>query len=120
MEDIKTQPKTVQSIINEINKGKYNFDLPIQRRAGIWNKKEISLFVDSIVRPYPIYPALINKHSDTKVLDVVDFKQRFTGLAAYANNEFALDKNLKPVVIDGVEYEIAGKKFKKLDRKSVV
>src|SRR5574344_1118477 len=115
MEDIKTQPKTVQSIINEINKGKYNFDLPIQRRAGIWNKKEIRLFVDSIVRPYPIYPALINKHSDTKVLDVVDFKQRFTGLAAYANNEFALSKDLKPVVIDGVEYEIAGKKFKKLD-----
>lgn len=115
MEDIKTQPKTVQSLINDINKKKYNFDLPIQRRAGIWSRKETSLFVDSILRLYPIYPALLNKHSDTKVLDVVDFKQRFTGLAAYANNEFALDKNLKPVVIDGVEYEIAGKKFKKLD-----
>ena len=79
MEDIKTQPKTVPSIINEINKGKYNFDLPIQRRAGIWSKKEISLFVDSIVRPYAVYRALINIQSDTKVLDVVDFKQRFTG-----------------------------------------
>ena len=115
MEDIKTQPKTVQSLINDINKKKYNFDLPIQRRAGIWSRKETSLFVDSILRLYPIYPALLNKHSDTKVLDVVDFKQRFTGLADYANNVFALDKNLKPVVIDGVEYEIAGKKFKKLD-----
>lgn len=115
MEDIKTSPKTVQSLVNEINKGKYNFDLPIQRRAGIWNRKETSLFVDSVIRNYPIYPALLNKHSDTKILDVVDFKQRFTGLAAYANNEFALSKNLKPVVIDGVSYEIAGKKFNKLD-----
>ncbi len=115
MEDIKTQPKSMQSLINDINKNRYNFDLSIQRRAGIWNKKEISLFIDSALRLYPIYPALLNKHSDTKMLDVVDFKQRFTGLAAFANNEFALSKDLKPLVIDGVEYEIAGKKFNKLD-----
>ena len=57
MEDIKTRPKTVQSLVNDINKKKYNFDLPIQRRAGIWNRKETSLFVDSILRLYPIYPA---------------------------------------------------------------
>lgn len=115
MEDIKSQPKSVRSIVGEINKNKYNFDLPIQRRAGIWNRKEISMFIDSIIRNYPIYPALLNKHSDTKVLDVVDFKQRFTGLAAYVNNEFALSKDLKPVIIDDVEYEIAGKRFNKLD-----
>ncbi len=115
MEDIKTSPKSMQSLISEIGKGKYNFDLPIQRRAGIWNKKELSLFIDSVLRLYPIYPALLNKHSDTKVLDVVDFKQRFTGLANFANNKFALSKDLKPINIDGVEYEIAGKKFKNLD-----
>lgn len=115
MEDIKTQPKSIQSLINDINKKHYNFDLPIQRRAGIWNKKEISLFIDSILRLYPIYPALLNRHSDTKTLDVIDFKQRFTGLASYANNEFALSKDLKPIIIDDISYEIAGKKFKKLD-----
>ena len=115
MEDIKTSPKSMQSLINDINRGKYNFDLSIQRRAGIWNKREISLFVDSVLRLYPIYPALLNKHSDTKILDVVDFKQRFTGLADFANDKFALSKDLKPIVIDGVEYELAGKKFSKLD-----
>lgn len=115
MEDIKTSPKSMRSLISEINKGNYNFNLPIQRRAGIWNKKEISLFIDSVLRLYPIYPALLNKHSDTKILDVVDFKQRFTGLADFVNNKFALSKDLKPINIDGVEYEIAGKKFKNLD-----
>lgn len=115
MEDIKTSPKSMRSLINEINKGNYNFNLPIQRRAGIWNKKEISLFIDSVLRLYPIYPALLNKHSDTKILDVVDFKQRFTGLADFVNNKFALSKDLKPITIDGIEYEIAGKKFKNLD-----
>ena len=116
MEDIKNQAKSIQSIINDIGKGRYNFDLPIQRRAGIWNNKEISLFIDSLIRMYPVYPALLNKHSDTKILDVVDFKQRFTGLYDFVvNNKFALSKDLKPVVIDGVEYEIAGKRMKKLD-----
>lgn len=115
MEDISTKPISIQSLVYDINKGRYNFDLPIQRRSGIWNKKELSLFIDSILRLYPIYPALLNKHSDTKILDVVDFKQRFTGLSSYVNNEFSLSKDLKPIVIDGVEYEIAGKKFKKLD-----
>lgn len=115
MEDIKTSPKSMQTLINEINRGEYNFDLPIQRRAGIWNRREISLFIDSILRLYPIYPALLNKHSDTKVLDVVDFKQRFTGLAAFANNEFTLSKDLKPIIIDNKEYAIAGKRFNKLD-----
>lgn len=115
MEDIKTSPKSMQSLINDINKNRYNFDLPIQRRAGIWNRKEISLFVDSVLRLYPIYPALLNKHSDTKILDVVDFKQRLTGLTDFVNDKFALSKDLKPIVIDGIEYEIAGKKFSKLD-----
>lgn len=57
----------------------------------------------------------MNKHSDTKEIDVVDFKQRFTTIAAFANDEFKLSKNLKPLTIDGTEYEIAGKKFSKLD-----
>lgn len=102
-------------MVGEINKGKYNFDLPIQRRAGIWKPKEKSLFIDTLLRNYPIYPALVNKHSDTKEIDVVDFKQRFTTIAAFANDEFKLSKNLKPLTIDGTEYEIAGKKFSKLD-----
>ena len=115
MEDIKTSPKSLRSLVGEINKGKYNFDLPIQRRAGIWKSKEKSLFIDTLLRNYPLYPALVNKHSDTKEIDVVDFKQRFTTIAAFANDEFKLSKNLKPLTIDGTEYEIAGKKFSKLD-----
>lgn len=73
------------------------------------------MFIDTLLRNYHIYPALVNKHSDTKEIDVVDFKQRFTTIAAFANDEFKLSKNLKPLTIDGTEYEIAGKKFSKLD-----
>ena len=107
MEDIKTSPKSLRSLVGEINKGKYNFDLPIQRRAGIWKPKEKSLFIDTLLRNYPLYPALVNKHSDTKEIDVVDFKQRFTTIAAFANDEFKLSKDLKPLTIDATEEEIS-------------
>ena len=115
MEDITTRARSMSSLIGDIEKERYNFDLPIQRRAGIWNRKELSLFIDSVLRNYPIYPALLNRHSDSKILDVVDFKQRFTGLVEFSNNRFALSNTLKPIIIDGVEYEIAGKKYKQLD-----
>ena len=115
MKDIKTEPITIRSLINQIEHNKYNFDLAIQRRGDIWKTKEKSLFIDTLLRDYPIYPALVNKHSDSKILDVVDFKQRFTIIKDFEDNKFALSKGLEPVVIDDVEYEISGKKFKKLD-----
>lgn len=115
MKDIKTSPISLRSLVDEINRGMYNFDLPIQRRADIWKEKEKTLFIDTLLRNYPVYPALVNKHSDSKELDVVDFKQRFNAIADFANNKLKLSKGLKPLVIDDVEYEISGKKFEKLD-----
>ena len=117
MEDISTKSISILSLVTDIiDNKKYNFNLPIQRRGNIWNKNENSLFIDSIIRLYPIYPALLNKHSDTKILDVVDFKQRFMCILSYVNNDFSLSRNLKPIVIENKEYEIAGKKFKNLDK----
>lgn len=115
MTDINTKNISIFSILQDIDKNKYNFDLPVQRREGIWKPAEKSLFIDSILRNYPIYPALINKRSDEKKMDVVDFKQRFTTLRDFANDQFKLSKTLKPIVINGTEYEIAGKSFSKLD-----
>ena len=114
MKDIKTTPKSIRSLISEIRNNKYNFDLAIQRKF-VWSLKEQSLLIDTLLRDYPVYPALINRHSEENLYDVIDSKQRFTTIAAFANNEFKLSKNLKPVVIDGKEYEIAGKKFEDLD-----
>lgn len=107
--------RSLDSICAGIKKNKYNFDLNIQRHAGAWKKGEKSLLIDSVLRDYPLYPALLNRHPNCKVLDVVDFKQRFLTFFSYKENGFALDKKLPPVVIDGTEHEIAGKKFKDLD-----
>lgn len=46
---------------------------------------------------------------------MIEGKQRITNLLRYKQDKFSLSKKLKPVEIDGTVYEIAGKKFSKLD-----
>ena len=46
---------------------------------------------------------------------VIDGKQRLTIFSSFYHNEFALHKSLLPIDIEGTTYELAGKKFDKLD-----
>lgn len=48
---------------------------------------------------------------------VIDGVQRLSSINDYVNGVYALSKTREPIVIDGKTYDIAGKKFKKLDEK---
>lgn len=114
MQDLQIKTRALSSLLSDVNKGKFNFNHPLQRKSGIWNRQSMSLLIDSAIRMYPIYPALVEETENGKYA-VIDGKQRLTIFASYVNNEFALSKKLSPVVIDGVTYELAGKRYKKLD-----
>lgn len=114
MKDLQVKTRALSSLLKDIAKNKYDFNHPLQRQSGQWNKLSMSKLIDSAIRLYPIYPALVVDNGDD-TYGVIDGKQRLTIFTSYANNEFALHKSLSPVDIDGVEYEIAGKKFDKLD-----
>ncbi len=114
MKDLQVKTRALSSLLKDIAKNKYDFNHPLQRQSGQWNKLSMSKLIDSAIRLYPIYPALVVDNGDD-TYGVIDGKQRLTIFASYANNEFALHKSLSPVDIDGTEYEIAGKKFDKLD-----
>ena len=114
MKDLQIQTRALSSLLGDINKGKFNFNHPLQRKSGIWNRQSMSLLIASAIRLYPIYPALVE---ETEIGEhaVIDGKQRLTIFASYTNNEFALSKKMSPIVIDGKTYELAGKRYKKLD-----
>ena len=114
MKDLQVKTRALSSLLKDIAKNKYDFNHPLQRQSGQWNKLSMSKLIDSAIRLYPIYPALVVDNGDD-TYGVIDGKQRLTIFTSYANNEFALHKSLSPVDIDGAEYEIAGKKFDKLD-----
>ena len=49
------------------------------------------------------------------VLAIIDGVQRLSTIRDFIDSKFALSKNLKPVVINGEEKNIAGLRFKKMD-----
>lgn len=114
MRDLQIKTRTFSSLLRDISKNKFNFEHPLQRKSGQWNRYSMSLLIDSAIRMYPIFPILVEENEDG-TYGVIDGKQRLTILNSYVNNEFALSKNLPSTIIDGTEYEIAGKKFSKLD-----
>ena len=111
--DFTSKNKTAKNFTKELSKGKYNIHHRLQRKEGMWNAKQKSLLIDSILRSYPIDPIRCEKDNET--FRIFDGVQRSTTLKRFLADEFKLSKDLNPVILDGVEYEIAGKSFSNLD-----
>ena len=105
--------RVVSTILRDTEKGRYDFSHPLQRQEGQWSRYMQSLEIDSLLREWSINLIYIWKKEDKKY--VIEGKQRITNLLRYKQDKFSLSKKLKPVEIDGTVYDIAGKKFSKLD-----
>ena len=113
---------SAKQISKAIENGTIKFNNPIQR-GYVWDIKRQSLLIDSMFRGYPI-PATFAIRTDEKitvkgkevsVYDCIDGKQRFTTVARYLNDEFALS-GLEPIEYeDGTSYDPNGKTFSELD-----
>lgn len=102
----------VQTLTNKIKRGEIIFTHKLQRREGVWAKPAKSLLIDSLLRGYSVNPVYLVVDEKQAVIDGV---QRLSTCYSFINDEFALSKNLDPVVYGEETYEIAGKKFSKLD-----
>lgn len=106
--------KTLQTLYKGITKSsKILLSHELQRKEGAWNAKQKSDLIDSLLRNYPINPTYAVK--DDGVLSVIDGVQRLSTIRDFLDSKFALSKNLKPVVINGEEKNLAGLRFKKMD-----
>ena len=112
--DFTCKTRAVSSFVKEVAKKKYNMKHKLQRKEGQWNNIQRGELIDSLLRSYPIDPIRCEVKEDG-IYYVFDGVQRSTNVCGYINDEYKLPKTLKPVTIDGVEYEIAGKKFSQLD-----
>lgn len=113
--------RTLQWIVNQYKKGNISFEHKLQRPIGQWNTKMKSLLVHSLLIGFRINPIYIVEENG--ILYTIDGSQRTSICISYLNNEFALSKDTPNIVIERKEngepisdvYEIAGKRFKKLD-----
>lgn len=98
------------------------FDNAIQR-GEVWDAKKKSLFIDSLLRGYPVPPMYTIKTDEkvqtpkgmVAVFDCIDGKQRCSTIAQYKSNAFALTGIDAPLVLeDGSEMEINGLTYDEL------
>jgi len=116
-----SKERTLQWINTQYGKGNISFSHKLQRPIGQWSPKMKSLLIHSLLSGFPVNPIYIVDEDGT--LYTLDGSQRTSTCISYLNNEFALSKDTPNIVLtskeDGelvsTEYEIAGKKFKKLD-----
>lgn len=108
-----TRPCVVHSAMNDIKKKKISFKHKLQRREGVWTKKQKSLLIDSLLKHYPTNPIyLVVEEGEPK--RVIDGLQRLSTIKSYVNDEFTLS-TLDDIEIDGVPRKLSGKKFSELD-----
>ena len=91
-----------------------NMKHPIQRSSGQWSALNQSLLIDSVLNDYIIPPLYFDKRKGedgSNVYYVVDGQQRLSVLFNYINDGFELHSKIPSVEIDGVTYEVAGKKY---------
>lgn len=112
----------VNQVVKGIENGTITSDNAIQR-GFVWDKKRMSLLIDTVLRDYTIPPiytikteeVIKVKSKEVSVYDLIDGKQRTTTFAKFMNNEFRLE-GLEPFIqSDGEEVDINGKTFEELD-----
>lgn len=87
---------------------KINFNLVIQRKDNIWDKKRQSTLIHSLLVGYPMSSLFASK--DDAVYQFLDGKQRLTSIFDYINDKYPLHVST-PTVND---FEIAEMKFSEL------
>lgn len=116
-----SRERTLQWINNQYHKGNISFSHKLQRPIGQWNTRMKSLLIHSLLSGFPINPIYIVE--ENKVIYTLDGSQRTSTCIDYINNVFSLSKDTPNISITSNEngesvtreYQIAGKKFKKLD-----
>ena len=121
---MKTSPKdrTLSWIKNQAKKGNIAFDHKLQRPTGQWTTMDKSLLIHSLLVGFPINPIYVVEEYGK--IYPIDGSQRTSTCIDYLNDGFALSKKTPDIVLISNDeengtvettYELAGKKFSKLD-----
>ena len=110
--DKKTENWTVSKLVRQISKNQIKVELDIQR-GQVWNIKQKSLLIHSVILDYPIYPISAIRR-DKNIIDILDGKQRSTTLFDFVNDKFKLKGFPVIVFDDGSEADYNGLKYSQL------
>jgi len=115
------ETKTISWWYSQINN--IDLDPPYQRRSGLWNKKEQSYLIDTIINVYDIPKFYIADFSyvntslniNKKQYAVIDGKQRLSAIFNFFNNELRLGNDI--IYEKDPKKDIAGLNFSEIKEK---
>lgn len=93
--DIKMDKLTLDSIIKRIKNNELEFDSLFQRKAGLWNRKQKSQLIESIMLKIPLPAFYFDATDDDKWL-IIDGLQRISTI-----KEFVVDQSFR---LTGLEF----------------
>ena len=104
---------TAKALVNQMEKGKVNYDNAVQRSL-VWDEEKKSLLIHSMIYGYAI-PAMYLTRVENGVYDSLDGKQRSNAISEFLHDEFALSADT-PVVVDdnGYAEDVSGLYFSQL------
>lgn len=104
---------TAKALVNQMEKGKVNYDNAVQRNL-VWDAEKKSLLIHSMIYGYAI-PAMYFTRDENGVYDSLDGKQRSNAISEYLHDEFALTPDTPTVVDDnGCVEDVSGLYFSQL------
>ncbi|MDM8565694.1 DUF262 domain-containing protein [Candidatus Halobeggiatoa sp. HSG11] len=87
--DIREDPHTVFELMRKYDQGKLIINPDFQRNL-VWNLKQKSKFIESIILNFPLPPFYVNQTREGKYI-IVDGLQRTSTLHEFVNNKFKLN-----------------------------
>ena len=104
---------TAKALVNQMEKGKVNYDNAVQRNL-VWDAEKKSLLIHSMIYGYAI-PAMYFTRDESGVYDSLDGKQRSNTISEFLHDEFALSTDTPTVVDDnGCVDDVSGLYFSQL------
>ena len=104
---------TAKALVNQMEKGKVNYDNAVQRNL-VWDAEKKSLLIHSMIYGYAI-PAMYFTRDENGVYDSLDGKQRSNTISEFLHDEFALSTDTPAVVDDnGCVDDVSGLYFSQL------
>lgn len=116
--DIKITNATIalSSLISRLEHGEIDLNPDFQRNGNLWNRKQMSRLVESILLKLPL-PVFYFDVSDTNKWIVVDGLQRLSTLKKFIVNEIDNKSNTKGFNLVDLEFlDLNGKNYTELDR----
>jgi hypothetical protein len=88
---------------------------PAYQRGTVLTQKQKQLLMDTLLRDLDIPKFYLRAVKETPYeYEVVDGQQRLRAIGGYSKDKYRFDKDMVPVILDGVEYNVSNKKFSEL------